>query len=65
MLFLLNSDYGAMKKTLKLNRFLAKVWVSRHIQIYLTAIFTHVVLQLWKTKIYDIDLRLRWHWKQG
>jgi len=32
MLLLLNSDYGAMKKTLKLNRFLAKVWASRHIQ---------------------------------
>jgi len=31
MLFLLNSDYGAMKKTLKLNRVLAKVWSSRHI----------------------------------
>jgi len=26
MLFSLNSDYGAMKKPLKLNRFLAKVW---------------------------------------
>jgi len=25
MLLLLNSDYGAVKKTLKLNRFLAKV----------------------------------------
>jgi len=24
------SDYGAMKKTLKLNRFLAKVWASGH-----------------------------------
>jgi len=41
MPLLLNSDYGAMKKTLKLNRFLAKVWASRH-QIYLNAIFTHV-----------------------
>jgi len=28
MLFLLNSDHGPMKKTLKLNRFLAKVWVQ-------------------------------------
>jgi len=47
MLLLLNSDYGAVKKTLKLNRFLAKVWASRHTlyQIYLTAIFTHVVLK--------------------
>jgi len=26
MLLLLDSYYGAMKKTLKLNRFLAKVW---------------------------------------
>jgi len=33
-LLLLNSDYGAMKKTFKLNRFSAKVWtynVSRHV----------------------------------
>jgi len=30
MLLLLNSDYGAVKKTLKLNRFLAEVWASRH-----------------------------------
>jgi len=26
------SDYGAMKKTLKLNRFLDKLWDSRHIK---------------------------------
>jgi len=26
MLVFLNSDYGAVKKTLKLDRFLAKVW---------------------------------------
>jgi len=32
MLFLLNSDYGAMKMTLKLNRFLATVSVSRHFE---------------------------------
>jgi len=30
MLLLLNSDYGAVKKTLKLNRFSAEVWASRH-----------------------------------
>jgi len=42
MLLLLNSDYGAVKKTLKLNRFLAKVWASKH-KIYLNAIFTHVI----------------------
>jgi len=30
MLLLVNSDYGAMKKSLKLNRFLAKLWDSRH-----------------------------------
>jgi len=29
MLFLLNSDYGAMKTILKLKHFLAKVWASR------------------------------------
>ena len=34
-------------------------------KMYLTAIFTHVVLELCKNKIYDIDLRLRWHLKQG
>ena len=32
MLLLLNSDYGTMEKILKLNRFLAKVWASRHIK---------------------------------
>jgi len=32
MLLLPNIDYGAMKKTVKLNRFLAKVSASRHIQ---------------------------------
>jgi len=32
MLLLLNSDSGAMKKTFKLNRFLAKVSASRHIK---------------------------------
>jgi len=42
MLLLLNSDYGAVKKTLKLNRFLAELWASRH-NIYLNAIFTHVI----------------------
>jgi len=30
MLFLLNSDYGAMKKTLKLNRVLVKIWASTY-----------------------------------
>jgi len=50
MLLLLNSDYGAMKKTLKLNRFLAKVWASKHINLHITAIFTHVVLELCKKK---------------
>jgi len=28
-------------------------------KIYLTAIFTHVVFELRKNKIYDTDLRLR------
>jgi len=32
MLLLLNIDYGAVKMTLKLNRFLAKVWASRHMK---------------------------------
>jgi len=33
----------------KLNRFLAKVWASRH-EIYLIAIFTHLVLKLCNNK---------------
>jgi len=36
---------SAMKKTLKLNRFLAEVSVSKH-KIYVTAIFMHLVLEL-------------------
>jgi len=32
MLLLLNSDYDAVKKTLKPNRFLAKSLASRHIK---------------------------------
>jgi len=32
MLLLLNSDYSAIKKTVKLNRFLAKVSASRHMK---------------------------------
>jgi len=34
-------------------------------KIYITAIFTHLVLELCNNKIYDIDLRLRRHWKHG
>jgi len=49
MLLLLNSYYSAMKKTLKLNRFLPKVWASRH-KIYITAIFTHLVSELCNNK---------------
>jgi len=49
MLLLQNSDYSAMKKTLKLNRVLAKIWASRH-KIYITAIFTHLVSELCKNK---------------
>jgi len=64
MLLLLNSDYGAMKNTLKLNRFLAKVWASRHIKFIPTP---YSRKNCAKTKIYDVDLRLLiyWHWKQG
>ena len=32
MLLLLNSDHGALKKALKLDRFLAKFSASRHIK---------------------------------
>ena len=49
MLLLLNSDYGAVEKTLKLNLLFAKVWASRH-KIYITAIFTQLVLELCKNK---------------
>jgi len=49
MLLLLNSDYSAMKKSLELNRFSTKVGASRH-KIYITAIFTHLVLELCKNK---------------
>ena len=41
--------YGAVKKTLKLNRFLAKVWAPRH-KICITAISTHLVLELCNNK---------------
>ena len=54
----------AQWRRLKLNRFLAKIWDSRH-KTYITAIFTHVVLEPCKNKNYDIDLSLRRHWKQG
>jgi len=36
ILLLLNSDYGAVKKTWKLNRFLAKVSASRNIKFMST-----------------------------
>jgi len=49
MLLLLDSYYGAMKMTLKLNPFLAKVWASKH-KIYITGIFTHVVLEVCNNK---------------
>jgi len=49
MLFLLNSDYGVMKKTFELNHFLNKVSASRH-KMYITAICTHVVLELCENK---------------
>ena len=67
MLLLLNSDYSATKKTLKLNRFLAKVWDSRHIKCMLQPIISHIHACNFETvqkQIYDIDLGLRWHWKQ-
>ena len=64
MLLLLNSDYGAMKKTFKLNRSLAKVSALRH-KMYITSIFTHVVLATWKNKNLRCWFRLPWHWKQG
>jgi len=49
MLLWLNSYYGTMEKTLKLKRFLAKIWASRH-KIYITARFTHLVLELCNNK---------------
>jgi len=67
MPLLLNSDYGAMKKTLKLNRFLAIFSASRHIKcrLYYRHIHAYSFRTVQKQKIYDVDLRLRWHWRQG
>jgi len=50
MLWLLNSDFGAMKKTLKLNPILASFSFSKTYKIYLTATFTHVFSELCKNK---------------
>ena len=51
-----------MKKTLKLNCFLAKALVQlqgiQNIQ-YITTIFTHLVPKLYKNKICDVHLKLR------
>ena len=63
MLSLLGTDYGAMKKSLKLNRFLAKVWASRHIKFISTPYSRMQFKNCAKTK--NVDLRLRWNWKQG
>jgi len=43
MLLLLNSDYNAVKKTLKLNCFLAKVWASRHTKFISPPMATRLV----------------------
>jgi len=58
MLLLLNSYYGAMKKTLKLNRFLAK-FELQDIKFTSPPYSRIYFLKCETTKIYDIDLRLR------
>jgi len=60
-LLLLNSDYGAVKKT-ETESLLSRSFSFETYKMYITAIFTHVVglLELCKTKIYDIDLRHSW-----
>ena len=37
---------------------LSQSLIFKTFKMYITAIFTHVVLELCKNKIYDIDLRL-------
>ena len=37
---------------------LSQSLIFKTYKMYITAIFTHVVLELCKNKIYDIDLRL-------
>jgi len=59
MLLLINSNYSDIKKTLKLNCFLAKVWAWRLIKCISTAIFTQLFLELYTHKIYVIHFRLR------
>jgi len=49
MLLLLNSDYGAMKKT-ETESLLSQSLSFKTYKIYLTAIFTHVVLKLYTNK---------------
>jgi len=49
MLLLLNSDYGAMKKT-ETESIRSQIFSFKTYKIYITAIFAHVVLKLCKNK---------------
>jgi len=49
-----------MKKTLKLNFFLAKAWAPRHTKCRLLPPYSRIYWQnCTKTKIYDVHLQLR------
>jgi len=45
--------------------FLSQSSCFKTYKMYITAIFTHVVLELCKNKNLRYWYRLRWHWKQG
>jgi len=55
MQFLLNSDYGAMKMTFETESLLSQSFSFKTYKIYITAIFTNLVWNCAKTKLYDID----------
>ena len=59
MLLLLSSNYGVIKKTLKLDGFFVKIWASRHIKCMSQPYSRVWFLNCTNTKIYDIHLRLR------
>jgi len=61
MLLLLNSEYGARKKSLNLNWSLANVWASRHTKCNnVCNRYTHALsFRTVKIKIVPIHIRLR------
>ena len=59
MLFLLNSDYGAMKTILKLKHFLAKVWASRQTKC-ISPPYSRMRLYNWASSELRPPLSKRW-----